>query len=1207
MYVYYLIGIILIILVVLLYRIQSNSTRYTEDHLQEDALDSVKEGMTDVIGSKFDKYQVKYYKEKHMKQVENSRIPEAEKFPSETEIRKKLNSVKTNTSQQVLANIKKDRENRTQMIKKLKEMNKKESMSGMSSHHGVLNTGSDTLNVPVARGMGIFAMKDIAPGTQPYGDRITDGLGAGAGKFLSEDVDIHHSISNTNKLVSTQGNGIVTDPKLNTRGGNRSGSQSEIQSDSQHTTSSTFSSSLLSKIGGIFGLSSGSGFGSGSSLREGLTSNTPYTPDDALIDLQTPEYYNKREIELRRLRDKRASQNADVIAKTTEISEDSKIEHCNALSGTPTREKLAPSYCGVCVNNNKYYYGSQTGPISGTCGSDELDKTKWAPDWETYIKITERERCAAVKSCGEMVGDAAHCAWCLTTNRAYAAIKVGNKYVAKYDEDKNLCDARDPITGASIGLLPQSRCGEFPCFGPNANTGPHVDACLNKLWIGAGASAGGTGAPSVHVQNKSMWNGMSWQNAFDSMKNMVNKANSSDYSVASQFYKLVYGSEPNVCDSTFANKVPLGCYQKLYRETGCNSKGKLFPSQSNVNSWPNQFVNDGNAQLIRTGQMSRTDFKNMVKKYRDDGNNNSLYWKDRRLGRNLCYGDGHLVKPEDIEVGTYVRYEFYSNAWKEQAYLKGVVVNIDSSRNATIFWMQVLNKNYGRPHRRSATRMYHTRWMGDNLGKRVAMYHYLGLRAGDIPPFNKNSNDNVPSKIPVKNLKYIDNENPVKDDDCVRGVCKIQSIIYVSYKGGHVYNIPKDKIDEVSYKVTNRIPNAKLCSREDIQYLVDIGAAYCACGWVKWGNGHNCIYPSNNKTSGGCGGKRVQVIGCGWYGPSWARRRAGAYFMVSYNPTQINEVLGKEGLRSRMVAIVGYNTYYTMKHLGPIAYTKKIQVKKVGCYRDAGYRALPRHLGSRMTYDQIKNRAIAWGYRYFGLQHRYGNGNNPYYNRFNRAEGWGGTDWNRAKRYGAVRGWTQKYGRYLHDLTHLHGTYATQRTNYNRNLYPASHAIDHNGRTFNHTLKSAGQWWQVRFPYDVYITGVHLKNREDCCRHRLGRMQLDILDSNGRSVYRYRNNNMHNGRDRHIRTSRGGPWHINGKWQYFDKNDIRKNGQPVKARYLRITMLNNDYLHLSNVEVRGYDPFYYSCGKIKNGRKVSDSGGGWSNYIYEVKRIFTLR
>ncbi|TXK95276.1 hypothetical protein BMR11_13925 [Methylococcaceae bacterium CS5] len=137
------------------------------------------------------------------------------------------------------------------------------------------------------------------------------------------------------------------------------------------------------------------------------------------------------------------------------------------------------------------------------------------------------------------------------------------------------------------------------------------------------------------------------------------------------------------------------------------------------------------------------------------------------------------------------------------------------------------------------------------------------------------------------------------------------------------------------------------------------------------------------------------------------------------------------------------------------------------------------------------------------------------------------------------------------------GKTATQSSNYRSDMYHAEMAV--NGYTnsvndrsswdahnFTHTKKEQGAWWQVDLGAVKIIDQIIIYNRQDCCRDRLSHYSVSIIDDN---------NNIVEKKD------------FNGAYPNR-KKIIEMQGK--KGRYVRIQLLNKNYLSLEEVQVMNY-------------------------------------
>jgi hypothetical protein len=584
-----------------------------------------------------------------------------------------------------------------------------------------------------------------------------------------------------------------------------------------------------------------------------------------------------------------------------EVAKCRKIKSCAELDGTQ---------CGYCFTDKKFHYGNKDGPYTSVCQGQGM----WVTTNADCVKTRERSICESITSCNEMVGEASICGWCPTKNKAMVAKSVSTgdgsgatKLVPKYpDEDQ--CLDPDTFTNQDLGLVSQGQCTEFgekhPCIGPNENTGPHSMACLQKLWSAAGGTSKGTFAPQNNPIVTDMLNKKGWKDVFDDMKSWVADANSNDWDSVKTHYKGVYGTDPDPCDSRYKS-VPLECYQKLTVDAGCSTQGKFYPSQENVNSWPSKLISAQWAQWVKSGIYPKSSYSNAVSIYKTQAQDSSLDYNKRDYAYELCYG-GQLTAPPPIKVGDEVSYTFSYPAWGGNTTIKGYVCEITGSgENATaeVYWEQVQNQD----GTQSVTRSAHL----DNpkIGN-----DWLGSYCGQAPEMFGNA---VPAKINIGDLSLL--SSCKADTSCPDSGCSMQNIVYVYYPGspGVEYSVSKSQINSVMQRLRGIYSNATLCSKADIQYLVDSGLPYCACGWILSETGsYTSVYPSTIGTSGGCGGGSQNVISCGDNGPSWSNGLAGIYVRITAKPDEIMDKLKAGGFGGAVVATVGKNEFIPLTGVG---------------------------------------------------------------------------------------------------------------------------------------------------------------------------------------------------------------------------------------------------------------------------------------------------
>lgn len=288
---------------------------------------------------------------------------------------------------------------------------------------------------------------------------------------------------------------------------------------------------------------------------------------------------------------------------------DNAVKQCKNMKSC---DELDNSDCGYCFYNNKFYYGDETGPKTDVCPGG------WVKTKEQCVERRERAICDKVTSCHEMTGDAAICAWCPTINKAFVYKSENGIIVPKYSKDK--CDDIDEVTGENLGLVLQKECSAFnqqhPCVGPNEDTGPHSQECLNHLWKAGGCPSTGQAAPQNDANGRKWWNQRSWKAVFEDMKLWFSDANSSDWNLAKSHHKGCYGTDPDPCDPKYGGT--LECYQQEFIKNGCKKEGTAYP-----NSKPDYSISEWNR---------------LVEQYRTFANDANISFDERNSNYKNCYG-----------------------------------------------------------------------------------------------------------------------------------------------------------------------------------------------------------------------------------------------------------------------------------------------------------------------------------------------------------------------------------------------------------------------------------------------------------------------------------------------------------------------------------------------------------------------------------------
>jgi len=134
---------------------------------------------------------------------------------------------------------------------------------------------------------------------------------------------------------------------------------------------------------------------------------------------------------------------------------------------------------------------------------------------------------------------------------------------------------------------------------------------------------------------------------------------------------------------------------------------------------------------------------------------------------------------------------------------------------------------------------------------------------------------------------------------------------------GQSYFAKKSDIVSVMQQLSTEFPDVRLTDKAEMDDIIAKNLAECACGWYRtdvfngttWRNGTygpglipiTNGYPSNTKTSGGCGGGRQAMIGCGTTTNSWNRGKGGIYITMSATQEFVMGKLKGLGFRGNIV------------------------------------------------------------------------------------------------------------------------------------------------------------------------------------------------------------------------------------------------------------------------------------------------------------------
>ncbi len=138
------------------------------------------------------------------------------------------------------------------------------------------------------------------------------------------------------------------------------------------------------------------------------------------------------------------------------------------------------------------------------------------------------------------------------------------------------------------------------------------------------------------------------------------------------------------------------------------------------------------------------------------------------------------------------------------------------------------------------------------------------------------------------------------------------------------------------------------------------------------------------------------------------------------------------------------------------------------------------------------------------------------------------------------------------------GKPATQSSTYlYHSIIPvAGYAVDGNtdgyflNKSTTHTNYEQGAWWQVDLGSEKKINKIIIYNRTDCCADRLSNYQVSISNKADFSTHIYQ-------QDFHVAPN--------------PKKTIKLDAPGKQGRYVRVQLLDKNYLSLAEVQVMGID------------------------------------
>ncbi|VVH64055.1 hypothetical protein BSPWISOX_2548 [uncultured Gammaproteobacteria bacterium] len=159
------------------------------------------------------------------------------------------------------------------------------------------------------------------------------------------------------------------------------------------------------------------------------------------------------------------------------------------------------------------------------------------------------------------------------------------------------------------------------------------------------------------------------------------------------------------------------------------------------------------------------------------------------------------------------------------------------------------------------------------------------------------------------------------------------------------------------------------------------------------------------------------------------------------------------------------------------------------------------------------------------------------------------------------------------------GKPATQSSTYlYHSIVPvAGYAVDGNtdgyflNKSTTHTYYEQGAWWQVDLGSEKNIKQIIIYNRTDCCANRLSNYQVSISNKADFSTHTYQ-------QDFHVAPN--------------PKKIIQLDASGRQGRYVKIQLLDSDYLSLAEVQVMGVDSLHFSEVDVSSALNNFD---GWYN------------
>ena len=407
----------------------------------------------------------------------------------------------------------------------------------------------------------------------------------------------------------------------------------------------------------------------------------------------------------------------DVVPEKNQIKstkDDNDVKLCSVMQSCP---ELTGSKCGYCAETKEFSYATIDGKNSAT--GLTCSPNKWTTDAKQCAILRDKQVCEAVKSCGDLYGDAEKlCGFCPTTQKSYPMKKVNGKMVTKYDDD--VC----PATGRFDGrLLGRDECGAFltehPCITPYFNSGPHTKECLNQLWNNSCKPDGlkfiakkfnNTEDVDAHLEKEGkrygpdgVYGSKSYGQIGSEVQVIEQQTRSNDYLTAKGFSEMCYGeSKLDPCNIKYAkNGIPHPeCLKQKYFESGCNKEGTGFKALNSKNSSliashikdVNTYNTDQFKRDPTTGNIAYTKGSSTISVDNYVKNLTSLEsltvgaedYKTRKITSKICYGK-EPPPPPPIKKGDTVSRNLLGKKYEGIATDVGIIGGV---KKAKVMWYQ---------------------------------------------------------------------------------------------------------------------------------------------------------------------------------------------------------------------------------------------------------------------------------------------------------------------------------------------------------------------------------------------------------------------------------------------------------------------------------------------------------------------------------------